>query len=126
MKQGQGINASAADVAALAREGTREPITFGRVVTIEESLLTFEIEGNDGRTYIVELGARNADGELNGECTCADFEARCLPNLRLLEKVYPYNGGDRSRTQCKHIALALRIMTNEVAWRLAALRKDIE
>ncbi len=127
MEQGQSFRACSAELIAEHAKDRRVLETFGHKVEIEESLLVFRIfSKNRESVYVVDLAShRSLGGELNGVCTCADFAARCEPNLHVLGEVRPYADGHPHRTQCKHIELARRIALNETLWRLAALRKDL-
>lgn len=62
----------------------------------EEGRFLVQSESAEGEVHMVDLKENHG----NGQCSCTDFTARCLPMYKKLGVVIT-NG--RFRTRCKHI-----------------------
>lgn len=67
--------------------------------------------------YRVALASCPVGGDLNGECSCDDFQYRCLPNLEKTGKIMGAQHDKDTRTRCKHIERCRREALRQYLWR---------
>jgi hypothetical protein len=81
-----------------------------KVEPVEGEPFRYWVESSDGGVpHLVDLFELSG----NGECSCRDFEIRCLTNYRKNEG-HTVDYGEINRTRCKHITTARLFLADQV------------